>query len=279
MRHTRRKRSRRSRRMRGGQLPVPICVYSHSDFFDVLEIEMYYLSKLFKGTSQKIYVFTNVPYNKPTDLKYQEVLYDEKVLYTRRILHCIEKVTEPIFILTHENDILIEYDKDLIQKIIDKMGENKIDSVQLTHMSENPGDEIPVTDDLSLYNKKRYIFTFSVQPRIWMKESAIKVFSTPAPKNYIGAENGNVQKYIKNNQKTYVVHSKTPMNSTEFLVTNAYVTFHAVRSGHFMSYQENNDLHPTIKKEHEYAYNTWMLASARPKRAKNRAMEFPLEPA
>jgi hypothetical protein len=261
---TTRKRRIRSRRMRGGQLHIPICIYSHSETFDVLEIQIYYLNKLFKGTAQKIYIFTNVPYTKPTELKYEQVLYDDKLHYNRRLVSCIEKVKEPIFILSHESDVLLQYDKNLIQKIVDKMKEHKVDSVELIHMPANNDKEIPITDGLYMFGKEKHDFTFNVQPRIWNRESAIEIFSKPQPKTYVGSENQEVQNFVRGNQKTCMLHSTTPVKSNQFTVTKAYVTLHLTKTGKFKELAQGDE-DPMIKKEHAYMYETWIKSSSRGK--------------
>ena len=209
----RRNRKRRSRRQRGGNSIVPICIYSHSEFFDILQIQIDYLTKLFKGTQQPIYLFTDKQFEGPTELRCTTVLYDDSTAYMQRLASCIKQVPAPYVILSHENDVLLQYDVSAMNALVTVMKQRGIDSIDLKH-HDTQEERIQVTPTLSI-SKVVHPMIFRVQPRLWKKESALQLFTANPAKNYRRAENSNVQNSIKG-QKTFEVSSTTPLQSWYF---------------------------------------------------------------
>jgi GTP:adenosylcobinamide-phosphate guanylyltransferase len=255
---------KKARKMMGGETAVPLCIYSHSDYFDVLEIQIHYLTELFKDTEQKIYIFTNEPYTKITSLKYIPVIYDEGLVYTNRILFCIKKLTEPYFIISHENDVLLNYHGDTILKLVDKMKESGIDSINFTHLTHHGSNEkeIRVTDTLSIWTDANNIYTFNVQPRLWRNESAIRFFSEINPKNYRTSENNNIQIYMKNKMKTYWLHSTKVPKDTIYNVAPEYLYIHVTKSLMFLKPPKVN-ANPNLRKKHSNMFNKWVRGKTR----------------
>jgi len=218
MRRTKRTRRTRKRKQRGGSI-IPICIYSHSDYFDILQIQFDYLTKLFKGTGQKIYLFADKNFEGQTELAYTTILYDSAVAYMQRLATCIEQVPAAYVIVSHENDILIQYDASAMNALVTAMKQHKIDSIDLKH-HDTQEERIEITPTLYI-SKVVHPIIFRVQPRLWKKESALQFFNTNPTKNYRRAENTNVQNYIKDAQKTFEVSSTTPLQSWYYGVDKA----------------------------------------------------------
>lgn len=260
----------------GGNISIPILIYTHSDVFDVLKIQMDYFNKLFNNTDQDIYLLCNAPYtyenetNKNT-FKYKTILYDDKLPYYSRILQCIQQIDVSHFIITHENDILIKFDKDAIYKMVNIMKEKSIDSINLKHANNTVKDEpkytpeIQVTDTLYISKMKNDDnFVFCIQPRIWNKESAIKLFSTYPDTTYRASELENIQQYMKAHQNTYITHSKNFLVGLLMDVIPEYCYLHMTISAQFWEYdKEDSKLDPILKKEHELIFNKYVINSAR----------------
>lgn len=236
---------KRSKVSSGGEYPtvnksIPICIYSHSTVFDVLEIQFEYLSKLFNNEEQKIYLFADKNYDKHTKLKYETILYDDNITYNRRILTCIEKIICEYHIISNESDILFKYNKDTIFKISETMEQNNIDSVELKQQP-NCKEKIKVTDALSLTDVTEKDYTFNVQPRLWKRTSSIKFFSSIPNVKYDKMENGPTQNYIEQNLKTYSLCHTTPVRSLrKFIQIPDYVYIHITTKGSFMKQDMTN---------------------------------------
>jgi hypothetical protein len=242
-------------------LNIPICIYSNSEVFDVLEIQFEYLSKLFNNTNQKIYLFVDKEYDKETSLKYETILYDNNTTYNKRLTHCISKIKGDYFIITQENDILFKLNKNTILKIIDTMKLNSIDSIELKQQP-NCNNIIKVSDILSL-SQPDVPYTFNVQPRIWNRNSAIKFFKLVPNKTYKTIENGNVQNIIKSSYKTYSLCSKYQVKSLrQFIQIPEYTFLHITHQGGFLK-QNMNNLDKSILDEYNIIYNKYIKSSKR----------------
>jgi hypothetical protein len=251
-------RSRRAKKYKfkgGNKSSIPIIIYSHSDVFDVLKIQLEYFSKLFSNTTQDIYLFSNTPYPPDTStdikLKYKTILYDDNNPYFTRLLSCIRQIDSPYFIITHENDILLKFDKDIINKLVNQMEENKIDSINLQHKDnytklvneteDKYKPEIKISETLYISKMTDDRFTFCVQPRIWKKESAINLFSALPHKPYfVSSENHDVQSYVLKNQITYIIYSINSIGKHTTLPEYSFL--HITIGGKFMSCKKNDNL-------------------------------------
>jgi hypothetical protein len=208
---------------------------------------------VFKGAQQPIYLFADKNFEGPTELLYTTILYDGAVPYMQRLATCIEQVKEPYFILSHENDILLQYDASAMNASAAAMKEHNIDSIDLKH-HDTPEERIQITPSLFISNVIDP-FIFRVQPRIWKKGSAIKLFSANSGKTYRRAENSNVQASIKSQkQKTYEAYSANSVPSWYFAVHNAipeYLFIHITNGNKFipMPQTKGKTVDPMVQKE------------------------------
>jgi hypothetical protein len=237
---------------------IPICIYSHSSVFDILKIQFDYMSKIFVNKNPKIYLFVDKAYNNDVNLNYETIIYKDALPYNKKLVNCISYIKHKYFILTHENDILIRYDKNAIIELVNVMTLNNIDSIVLRHYN-NCKSSIKVSDNLSLSP----IHRFMVQPRIWKRTACIELFKSIPNKNYRSIENSNVQDYSKSNQKTYSLCSKKSIQSLlNFDTAIEYVYIHITSGGKF--FQANTDkVSPMIKKEYLNIYNKYIKNSER----------------
>ena len=267
--------SRRAKKYKfkgGNKSSIPIIIYSHSDVFDVLKIQLEYFSKLFSNTTQDIYLFSNIPYPPDTStdikLKYKTILYDDKNPYFTRLLSCIRQIDSPYFIITHESDILLKFDKDIIDKLVNQMKENKIDSINLQHKNNykklvnqtedkyNP--EIKISETLYISKMTDDLFTFCVQPRLWKKESAINLFSALPDKIYTSSETHNVQSYVLKNQITYIFHSINSSKHSNHTTVPEYSFLHITVAGKFISCKKNDNFEGEAQTEFNNICNKYI---------------------
>jgi hypothetical protein len=254
---------------------VPICIYSHSSVFEVLEINIAYLEKLFKDTSQPIYLFIDKPYNKEINLRVTTVIYNEDIPYNRRLVHCISQITQPYIILSHESDILLKYDMSAISSITNIMSTNNIDSVDLTANRGNCGDtnKVEISPTLYMVDIKLYKYTFNVQPRIWKTSSAKDLFGSLTEKTYKQSEDGEVQHHIRNNHNTYGLCSSDRIktygiygdNGEPYTDTSPVYTFiHLTSLGKFFKRMSDKDIgkvDPFIIQTHKDIYDNYIQKS------------------
>ena len=253
----------RRQRQRGGQTPVPICIYSHSDYFDVLQINLDYMKKLFKDSpEQKLYLFVNEPFEGAPDLTYETILYDDTTPYMARLVECIQYIPSEYFILCHDIDIILRYKSEVINRLVPLMKKHMIDSIDLKH-DENTDSEVKVTDSLSIVKvQPNNPLIFCVQPRLWLKEAALNLFTDNSDKTYRGAESREVQQYVKKNQNTYEFYAKNSIKSYYFGVDRVSPNFVFIHSTHankfFPKPLPENDIDPFILKEIDYIQKNYI---------------------
>jgi hypothetical protein len=252
----RRKASRKRRAYKkirgGGGTVIPICIYSHSSHFDVLQIQIDYLKKLFNGTGQKVFLFLDKEFSMPADPNYTTVIYDENLAYTKRMLYCIEKVEAPYFILSQESDIIVKYNSDAMKALTETMGKKNIDSIDLLIRDLNCQKQEKITDTLFITDLKGggwhldRNLVYTVQPRLWNKESAKQFFSSIGDATYKDVEREETQKYINENQTTYGLCPSNPMMSyglvsKPFPAAPEYIFIHLTQNGQFISKPSETD--------------------------------------
>lgn len=249
---------------------LPLCVYSHSDFFDILQIQVDYIKKL--NIPCDIYLFINTPFNmnggKRTKYKsfkrrygtrkkmnggnnIKTILYDDKLRYHERLLSCIKQLNSPYFILTRDTDVILEIDMDAIYKIVKAMNTNNIDAIKLTN-DINAKPEIYIKDTLyiSELTDADKLFAYSVLPRIWRKESALKIYSLFPDKNYRTSENANVQKYTNTAQKVYTLYDINMIKAV-YACTKHYKIINITHSGgQIAQYDKRSNTDPIIISEY-----------------------------
>jgi len=263
-RSKRTRRTRRKRKQRGGST-IPICIYSHSEFFDILQIQFEYLTKLFKGAQQPIYLFADKKFNGQTDLKYTTILYDGAAPYMQRVATCIEQIKEPYCILSHENDILLQYDASTMNALVTAMRKHTIDSVDLRH-HDTEEERIQITPTLYISRvPPQDTILFHVRPRVWHTPSALAFYKANPQKDYRSAENSNVQGFIKR-QKTYELYStdvKQRSVTGEFMC-NEYVFLHVTAALKFLPDSEReNGMDPLIQEAYDEIKKKYINTSSR----------------
>jgi hypothetical protein len=273
-------------------MSIPICLYSHSEYFDILKIQLHYFQKLFANTPTEIYLFVNTPYTEAigggrrsrrstykkrrnsyrkkrkqhggSSLNIKTVLYDDKIPYTGRLLHCLNQISNEYVLLIHDIDILVKYDAAMIQQIVDTMRKNTIDTVELKEYGDTT-DPILIKDTLSIMKKNmNEQYTFCVQPRICLRESAVKLFTAFPNNQYLTSESGEIQDYIRKHQKTYCIHDTQSIRSTRnFHCSPIFCFVHLTTHSKLIPLKDENKLDPSIQKEHEYIYSTFLKDSKR----------------
>lgn len=261
---------------------VCLCVYSHSDYFDILKIQIDYIKSL--KIPCDIYLFVNIPFDfsggKRTisktakrrygsrkrlrggnHEKFKTILYDDKVPYFQRLSYCIKQIPSSHLILTHDNDILLQFDIDAINKMIDAMNANNIDAIKLTD-DLNVKPEIHIKDTLYISkHSDNDTYVFNVQPRIWRKESALNFYSRFPQKNYRNCETANVQAFSKT-QRIYVVYD-TNIIKSHYSPTKYYIFMHLTWEGEILQYNKKQNVNSLITTEYTKVKNKYLKNTTR----------------
>jgi len=148
-------------------MAVKNIVYTHSDYFDVLDI---FLEQQKKFGIDDIVIFSD----KCSENKNKHILYDSNLSYTEKLKSCLEQIDEEFVIYQHEDMFL--YSKPNLKKVagyLNKLNESNSDFIRLSKTGNcklTPceysfclWDIDPTSDDF-----------FAVQPTIWRTKSLIK---------------------------------------------------------------------------------------------------------
>ena len=247
---------------------IPLYVYSHSDFFDILKIQIESILSL--NIQCDIYLFINKPFmlngggrlrSRKTKRRvatrktmkggnndrFKTILYDDTKPYFQRLSSCIRQLNSPHFILIHDNDILLKCDMDFINKIVDVMNTNRIDAVRLLHEPGNSDIHIKDTLYLTKINDNDP-YRFCVNPRLWRKESALDLYESLPQKTYKESEDKNTQDFTKK-QSIYALNdtSHIKQNSDNQRRSKYFLSFNLTRSGSIYQYNKNSETDPIIK--------------------------------
>jgi len=234
---------------------MDIAIYSHSDFFDILEIQIECFKKIFKDTSINIYLFTN----KHCDFcPYDNLIYDDTLPYASRVLSCITQIKNNNYILVlHENDALITFDKVFIDLLLQKMKDNNINSLELKQLDKPVNDEIIINNNISI-SRKTIDYVFSVQPTIWLKLSLVNLLSKFSSLTYRTIESPDVHSYVRNNYNAYILNDRQSIQTIWYRVSKHFVFIHLTSRELLLPCSKNNGLEDFIQEEHEKIYNQFL---------------------
>jgi hypothetical protein len=143
-------------------------VYTNSEYFDVLEIfleeqERYGIDK------DEICILANKKFNE----KNQHIIYDDSLIYSERLIQCLEKINSEYIFYQHEDMFL--YSKPDFKKIndyINFLSNSKYSFIRLCRTGNLKVQKIKEIDCLYEITNGSSDF-FAVQPTIWKKQKFI----------------------------------------------------------------------------------------------------------
>lgn len=141
-------------------------VYSHSDYFDVLEIFLEQWS-LFYG--EEIIVFSDKEYK-----DYKTVIYDGQLSYTERLIQCLENTEGEVLLYQHEDMFLYDYPN--LEKLNDYekiLNESDESFIRLTKAGSCKFSQSHLNKTLLNISEDSENF-FAVQSTLWKKDDLIK---------------------------------------------------------------------------------------------------------
>ena len=234
-----------------------IAIYTHSDYFDILQIQLDYFQRNLKDSPVKIYVFSNKVYD---SCIYETLLYDDSLPYASRLLQCLEKIQCEYMLIIHDNDILLKYNQEIIDSCVFVMKEYTIDSLELKQFQyKTPLCELIILTETLFLNRKTQGFIYSVQPTIWKTSRFKQVLSQFPDKTYRNIECDEVNSYILENCKVYNLADSLYIQSIFYQVSEFFVFIHITFRNCLILCDKDNNLHETIQTEHENIYNTYLV--------------------
>lgn len=236
---------------------LDIAIYTHSDYFDILPIQLAYFKKAV--TEARVILFTNKLYE---GCDYTQILYEDRLPYAGRLLSCISQLSSTYFLLTHENDILCRVDSNTLENLIATMDEYCIDTIDLKHTSFG-SHPIHVTDELSLVKKADYFYC--VQPSLWRRSSLQTILTKYSDRGYRQIEKDDVQEYMRETWHVRGLCATDSIQTIWYRVSPSYVFLHLTSRLLLLPCTEKNGLDPSLQREHEHIFSEYLSEATRGK--------------
>lgn len=222
-------------------------VYSHTSYLDILKIQTDHM--IDKGH------LTLLINKNDLDLKhiYKEynriIFYDDSDTYAKRLLSCIQKITDHYFLLIHDIDILIDVDSENIKKFYEFLKHHNYDRIDLkhtrntisskiirAHCGDKPSEWFESEIKSSYYldylikqdNPQDVIY--NVNPSIWKRETLIKILENFQHKTYRTIEDMDVQIFCQQ-FNIFKIYSPFPYACGYFECVNPFKFLHISHSG------------------------------------------------
>ena len=141
-------------------------VYSHSSYFDVLEI---FLDRWHLFYGEEIIVFADKKYK-----DYETIIYDDKLNYTDRLIQCLENTDCDILLYQHEDMFLYdEPDSKKLKYYEDILRDTDNSFIRLTKAGACNFSKTSLSETLLNISKDSENF-FAVQSTLWKRVDLIK---------------------------------------------------------------------------------------------------------
>lgn len=236
---------------------MDIVIYTHSDFFDILQIQIDFFSKIINKNKYTVHILSD----KHITCDYNVIIYDNELPYASRILSCLSKITSEHILITHENDILLKFNESIIDTFVSTMKKNNISSIELKQ-SINICDPIQINNTLFL-SRKNTGYIYSVQPTIWNRNGFIFLLSNFKNKTYRTIECEEINNFILKHLNTYITYTTNPVNTIWYKVTEAYYFIHLTSRLLLLPCSKNNNLDSYIQSQHEYISEKYLKNTSR----------------
>ena len=236
---------------------LDIAIYTHSDYFDILPIQLDYFKKVVTGA--RVTLFTNKLYE---GCEHTQIIYDDSLPYAGRLLSCIGQISSKYILLTHENDIVCRFDSIMIEELVTNMDEYAIDTIDLKHepFGSHP---IYITDEISLVKKFNYFYC--VQPSLWRLSSLHAILTKYSDRGYRQIEGDDVQEYMVNTWNVRGLVATDSIQSIWYRVSPCYAFLHLTSRLLLLPCSEENMLEPSLQLEHEHIFSRYLSNSTRGK--------------
>jgi hypothetical protein len=188
-----------------------LIIYTHTDYLDIFQIALDHLKLL---DTKNIFIFANT--NNPL-YEYKTYLYDNSQEYPNRISQCLNQLEDidpenEYILLCHDNDIVMSFNNNNLDKIKECMKTHNIDRCGLITLCDknNISNEyyndntIVIDGDLNIVKNPSH-WAYSVGPSIWNRKRFINLLLKFHYKDYRNIEDKQVQDYVNKNMKIYNV--------------------------------------------------------------------------
>uniref|UniRef100_A0A6C0IFE3 DUF5672 domain-containing protein n=1 Tax=viral metagenome TaxID=1070528 RepID=A0A6C0IFE3_9ZZZZ len=214
---------------------LPIIIYSHSSYSDILHITICRLKKY--AEKCKIIIFSNIILHN----EYEHILYDENFSYSKRIEYCLNIISAKYsyLLFMHENNTLYDYmNYDHMHHVYHAIITKNIDQLRLCKNGV-PNNNIEFFNKLDKYIfeiPKNDSYIFSVQPTIWKISTFLEIMQNK-DYNYRNIEL-NIDKYMLKYLNCFYYNNEETFINTNRCKSTIFPLLHLTAYGKWL-YSEN----------------------------------------
>ncbi len=169
------------------------------------------------------------------------IVYDKNLSYTERVVHLIDSMSDDYFMLIHDVDLILNLDREQLDKYLSVVMQNDIDRLSLG-VFDNPSSSIS-QNDIHLckldYNISKNFFTpFDYAPSIYKRSSIREFYYKFKGESYKNLElNSCAQSYFHKNLSSYGIQKNASINLVYhrgFVYTGDFNFLHITVGGYFL---------------------------------------------
>lgn len=239
---------------------IPYIVYTHSEYLDVLKIS----ADLLHDNNNKILLTDSSELSKQTDYKafgFNKVFfYNDHLPYAEKLTRIFTELDFDYVLFTHEIDIILSRDENILNKLVEWMRHKEIDRIelQISNAGGNTGDYIEISHETPVQDwceikytdlkpTKQYLhehsipgtYRYNVNPSIWNFKSFKKLLYNLNYKTYRQIESPETEEFCKD-YKIYSLHVQFPLQCGYFKCAPLYKFFHITHWREFVKYNDNH---------------------------------------
>lgn len=237
-------------------------VYSHTEFLDILEIQLDYIQNL----NNKVLLIneSDLDISKITNKFDRVIKYNDSLPYTGRI-RCLSELEEEVILFFHDIDILLSVDLTILTRLKEIMLLRDIDRIDLQYnddFNNKLNEEIRIDDDKGgfslLHQTNGYVY--NVNPSLWKLTALIDVMSAFPDASYRNIELV-AQNYCASNFKFFKLNSTSHLNCGYFRCLYFFVFLHITHGGKLLSL-DSHRLDSNIRNTYRSIFDRYDLGNS-----------------
>jgi hypothetical protein len=248
-------------------MSLPLVIYSHTDFLDILKIQTFYT----KHIKNKVLLINDAQLDKSIiDCFDKIIFYKDEHPYAKRLGN-LREISANSILLLHDNDILIYKDLGVINRLNRYLVTNQIDRIDLQYLPNTIDSTVLRVEDenfsFTLWSQTPQTYMFNVNPSIWKLSSLMDIVDTFCDKTYRNIELDPVQSYCSK-YKIFKLFHHSYMNCGYFKCLPFFVFLHITHGGKLLnsngvSSYGHPPIEPFLQKEYDFIIKNFLTNTKR----------------
>jgi hypothetical protein len=195
-------------------------IYSHSDNSDIWA----HLSESISKISNKYKKYIAVEAGSHCDLsEFTKVIeYDDSDMYDKKLHTIFSHVDTQYVVLIHDNDLIVNFDNDLFDRLLQSCMENKIDRCMFGVVAKDVPIKVSLGEDHTIgkinnISTPHFYTPYDVGPSIWRVDAYKAALATAPNTHYRDIELSAVKQYCISNLNMYAFLSH-PVEKSYYVI-------------------------------------------------------------